>query len=67
MADDEGLGERGTVLPLRKMMLLIGTDPADAMHSMLVPPDASDPQPVSGQGLPLATLPIEPPDTEEAS
>lgn len=68
MADDKELeDEGGKILPLRQMMSLISTDPADAMHSTIVPPGASDPQPVSGEGPPLATLPVEPPDTEAAS
>lgn len=68
MAEDKELeSEGGKVLPLREMMSLISTDPADAMHSTIVPPDASDPQPATEQRPPLATLPVEPPDTDDVS
>lgn len=68
MSDDNELeDEGGNVLPLRQMMSLISTDPADALHSTIVPPDASDPQPAGGHGPPQATLPVEPPDSEAAS
>ena len=72
MADDDKPleDEAGKVLPLREMMSLISTDPADAMHSTLVPPDASDPEPaaastpgpIAAEKGPMATLPVEPPD-----
>ena len=62
-AEDKELDdEQGKVLPLREMMSLISTDPADPMYSTLVPVDPSDPGPVSGQKPPLETLPVEPPD-----
>lgn len=66
MADDKDLeGAQGKVLPLREMMSLISTDPADAMYSTLVPADASDAGPASEQKPPLATLPVQPPDAED--
>jgi hypothetical protein len=68
MADDEEPGdEQGKVLPLREMMSLISTDPADQMYSTLVPVDPSDPGPASGQKPPLETLPVEPPDEESSA
>ena len=72
MADDKELdGEGGKVLPLREMMSLISTDPADAMHSTLVPVDPDPdtepaPGPFAPEKGPMATLPVEPPDTQSA-
>ena len=68
MAENEELeSEGGTVLPLREMMSLVSADPADAIHSTLVPPEGAELEPASGEKLPLATLPVEPPDAAESS